>query len=53
MKNYFDEMNSVRKSSSTICDIYHHVLRTPTTKVNAKKETAGFNIHLSLQKIYK
>ena len=53
MKNYFDEMNSVRKSSSTIRDIYHHVLWTLTIKVNAKKETAGFNIHLSLQKIYK
>ena len=41
MRNLFDELNSVIKSTSTVPDIYHHVLRTLAIKVNVKKETAN------------
>ena len=51
MKNPFDELNSVIKSTSTMHNIYHHVLQTLVIKVNAKKETAHFNTYFSLQEI--
>ena len=51
MKNPSNELNSVIKITSTIHDIYDHEMRTPTVKVNAKKETACFNIYFSLREI--
>ena len=50
MKNSFDELNSVIKSTSIIHYIYH--LADPAIKVNAKKEIARFNIYFSLREIY-
>ena len=52
MKNPFDELNSVIKSMSTICDMHHHAMQTVALKVNTKKEAACFIIYLSLQEIY-
>ena len=43
MKNPYDQLNSVIKSTSAIYDIYiFHVIRTLTLKVNVKKEAARF-----------
>ena len=42
MKNYFDEQNSVIKSTSTIHD--RQVMRTLAIKLNVKQETDYFNI---------
>ena len=51
MKNPFDKLNGVIKSTSTIHDIYHHVKQTLAIKMIVK-ETARFNIYFSLQEIY-
>ena len=52
MKNLFDELNSVIKSTSAIHDIYHHVMRTLAIKMNMQKEPVCFNMYFSLWKIY-
>ena len=50
MKNSFDKLNSVIKSTSTMHD--NHVVWTLTIKVYAKKEATRFNIYFSLREIY-
>ena len=51
MKNTFDELNSVIKSTLTIHDIYHYVMQTLAVKASAKKEAADFHIYFSLWEI--
>ena len=51
-ENHFDKMNKVIKISSTIHDIFHHVMWTPAIKGNMKKKTACFKIYFSLREIY-
>ena len=46
MKNYFDKLNNVIKSTSTVHNVYHHVMQTLAIKLNAKTET-GVSTYIS------
>ena len=42
MKNSFGKLNNVIKSMSTVHDIYHHVLQTPTLKSEYEEGISPF-----------